>query len=327
LQAIDEYVQGRTRDASKANPSVFAEPEEGSFAVQFYDGSKKHKRLKAKIERDTQVRRSKKEAEWQRKTEEHRSLEHEASRLNHEMTLDEDMNRSHSALCRKCILEGRYNNISIRPDEWPLPESIAEAKSAVFELDCPEAIIAWRDATWAIIHDLGRTKSIAGENSHLRLLKYDLTKSYALNRGQRMTLGSTTKSFLQCHYKDFKFPVNFQTVCVNNGLRYRLIDSESGTWAQDQTAHPSIARLCVTQLPSGPYSNLQDTVDAHTYMQNEIIARQESCSRELGVREFIAFGSLRSGERIQWINILRELGLADLSFNEPAVATLVTQAA
>jgi hypothetical protein len=205
--------------------------------------------------------------------------------------------------------------------------SCTVAKSAVFELDCPEAIIAWRDSTWALLYDLGRVESIPCQNSELRLLKYDLVKPYALNRGQRLTLGSTTKSFLQAHYKECKFPVNKKNVCVNNRLHYRLIDTELDIWTQDQTAQPSIARMCNTKLPLGPYSNLQDTVDSHVYTQNEIIARQESCSRELGVMEFIAFGSLRSGERIQWINILRELGSANLSFNEPAVAILIIQAA
>lgn len=317
LRAIEEYVQSRTRDASGTNPSIFADPQKHSFAVQFYNGSEKHQRLKAQIEDDAQARRSRKEEEWQQKTENYRRLEQAASGLAHEMVFDEDCNRIHCRSCRKCALERQYKSISIKPDEWPLPESTVQAKSAVFELDCPEAIAAWRDATWAILHDLGRTESISGENSQLRLLKYDLTRSHAVNRGQRMTLGSTTKSFLQCHYRDFDFPVNKKTVCVNNGLRYRLIDNESNIWTQDQRAHPNIARLCITRLPSGPYSNLQDTVDSHTHTQNEILARQE----------FIAFGSLRSGKRIQWINILRELGSADLSLNEPAVAILITQAA
>ena len=62
--------------------------------------------------------------------------------------------------------------------------------------------------------------------------------------------------------------------------------------------------------------------------QNAVIAEQENCSRELSLHEFIAFGLLRAdGERLQWLNIKRELAASNLDLNTEAVCTLFTQAA
>ena len=58
-----------------------------------------------------------------------------------------------------------------------------------------------------------------------------------------------------------------------------------------------------------------------------MLAEQASCSRDLNCHEFVAFGSLRAGELLQWYNILRELASSDLHLNVEAVGTLLVQAA
>ena len=329
LQAIEKYIEGRNDASIYDNPSIFGDPRHRSFAVQYYNTSEKHQQLHQRIENHARKRRTDKEHEWQQKENSYNLLKRQASNLPHDTREDEDFNSCHR-WCRKCLLQKQYERISIRPDEWPLPNILFMAKTVVFELDCPEGFLAWRDTTWALLYDLGRTEGVSGHKTEMRLLKYDLLKTYAVNRGQRLTLGSTTKSFLQAHYKEYIFPVNKQTVYVNNGLQYRLLDnadSSTDIWISDQTSEPTIARYCLTDLSSGPYTSLQDTVDSYTHTHNEVIARQGTCSPELCLSEFIAFGSLRCGEHIQWLNILRELGSSGLSFNQLAVSTLLTQAA
>ncbi|KAH7063255.1 hypothetical protein B0J12DRAFT_758465 [Macrophomina phaseolina] len=87
--------------------------------------------------------------------------------------------------------------------------------------------------------------------------------------------------------KDMHFPISLEAVCLPNGLKY-----------EDQQYSPTFHR-------HWPYSNLQDFVDTSSCTPNEAHPH-----------EF----------RIQWLNILRELGSADLSFNAEEVHILIRQA-
>jgi hypothetical protein len=60
---------------------------------------------------------------------------------------------------------------------------------------------------------------------------------------------------------------------------------------------------------------------------NDIIAAQADCPKEITLLEFLAFSGLRSGPRLQWLNIARELASPFLCFRREEVHTLITQAA
>lgn len=160
-----------------------------------------------------------------------------------------------------------------------------------------------------------------------RVLDYDSLKRYHFNKGPRISIGSSTKPFIRAHYKSRPLPVQFQDVAVNNGLKYQVLDTLENVWTIDQTEASTFEPWCVSTLTTKPYSNLQWTVDSTRHTQNEVLARQISCSTSLTMHEFVAFGSLRAGERLQWYNIVRELGSANLNLNAEAVGTLLTQAA
>jgi hypothetical protein len=57
------------------------------------------------------------------------------------------------------------------------------------------------------------------------------------------------------------------------------------------------------------------------------MAAQADCPKEISLHEFIAFSGLRSGPRLQWLNMARELASSSLSFRREEVHTLITQAA
>ncbi|KAG9311595.1 hypothetical protein JVU11DRAFT_7804 [Chiua virens] len=82
-------------------------------------------------------------------------------------------------------------------------------------------------------------------------------------------------------------------------------------------------------LVDGPYedSNLQIYVDETTHTTNDVLSMQSGCHTDLTLPEFIAFGCLRSGSSLQWINILRELRCRNLNFRRPEVYLLFAQAA
>ncbi len=76
-----------------------------------------------------------------------------------------------------------------------------------------------------------------------------------------------------------------------------------------------VREMCTLKLPAGPYRGLQYTVDNTTNNSNQILANRADCSGTLTMHEFYAFGTLRSGHRLQWRNIARELIAHILDFS------------
>ena len=54
------------------------------------------------------------------------------------------------------------------------------------------------------------------------------------------------------------------------------------------------------QLTDPDFLNLEFTMDSTRFVQNEVIAQLSQCSTRLKPRQFIEFGSFRSGHRLQW---------------------------
>lgn len=328
LQQIETYLEKRHRQVTLGFPSVFGKINSNSLSVRCFDDCSKLQDLRILIERDAAEAKERKRQELEKLTSSYKSLQERANRLLHLQKINRRGNEYHAdSKCQRCMLEREANRIHISVHEWPLPASKNEAKAAVFELRCPTAIAAWRDATFKIIHDLGREESVKTEKVQERILDYQNLERYRSNKGWRVSIGSNTKSFLRAHYGSIKVPVDLQKVTVNNGLRYQALDTLKDIWTTDQTEVPTFDSYCVSKLSAGPYLSLQWTVDSTRHTQNEVLAKQTLCSTSLNMHEFLAFGSLRAGERLQWYNIVRELGSADLSLNAEAVGTLLTQAA
>ncbi|KAL2356430.1 hypothetical protein BJ546DRAFT_947666 [Cryomyces antarcticus] len=333
LCKVENYLLLRAKRALLFNTRIFEDPTSRSFGVQFYDISTHHQKLKETIEDAARSTRLQKLSEWQAMTSKHQALKNRATSLTHfEEQVEEDGDMVHRPnKCERCKLETRAKSMTIVVHEWPLPSDIVQLKTAVFELDCPEEFIAWRDTTWMILQDLGRHKEGIkhASNLHVRLRSYKQLATHIDRdtREPRITLGSCTKSFLVSHYKSPTFPVSADQVCVNNGLQYKLLDSECTAWVVDQNKSHSFKDFCVLKLRNGPYQTLHWALRTTSHAPNEIISKQDDCPSTMELREFIEFGSLRAGERLQWLNILRELGSSNLTFNEEAVHTLITQAA
>ena len=330
LREIELHIAARQRQAKPNNPSIFSDPVEKSFAVQFYASSTRHQALRARIEADASAERSQKEAEWRASSEEFDRLKEDAKHRSCQMKSNEDGDMMHDdENCEKCAIDRRLEAMTIDVYEWPLPEHESSCISAVFELDCPTELAAWRNTTWMLVQDLGRhvTEAPIGYPA-AELTTYAGLRSYSRQKGSRLTLASKTKPFAKSHYRLLKFPVSLISCFAKNALQYELLDSSKGCWIRDQLESPSIHITCVTTLPEGPYSNLQYAVDSVTHSQNKVIADQERCSKALSLQEFLSFGSLRAdGERVQWQNIKRELTASNLSLNTEAVCALITQAA
>ena len=72
--------------------------------------------------------------------------------------------------------------------------------------------------------------------------------------------------------------------------------------------------------------NLQKYINTTLHTSNQVIANQVDCHADLSLHEYLAFGHLRSGGALQWLNILHGLRGRSLSFRRYEVHFLMTQA-
>ena len=330
LRRVELYITARHEQAVPENPSMFSEPSKRCFAVQLYKASANHQALRAKIDKFARDQIKQKKEEWKEESLRYRKVKDGAKAMICQNTLDIDQNieRHIMSECPRCRRLKVAEDMSIDKYERPLPENADQCAAAVVELDFPSEMVAWRNMTWMLVHDIGRSTKSSGSLPAESLLKYSGLRTFARKEASSIGLASVTKSYTRAHYKKVKFPVEFEKCVVNNALRYQLWDARFSCWLHEQKSTPSIHVRCVTQLPKGPYTNLQYAVNGTSHTQNSIIAEQRSCSADLSLPEFVSFGSLRAdGERTQWLNIKRELGSSNLQFNAEAVYILFRQAA
>ena len=330
LRQIEMYIDVRRQQAVPENPSMFSDPSKRCFAAQLYEASENYQTSRREIDEFATKQISRKRTEWIQESQRYREITDGAKAMVCQNTFNMHRNEKRHILsaCPRCSALKAAENMSIDRYERPLPEDAVHCAAAVVELDFPFEMVAWRNMTWMLVHDIGRSSKTSGSPPAETLLKYSGLQLFARNKASGISIASVTKSYTRAHYKEVKFPVEFEKCVVNNALRYRLWDAKSSCWLHDQESTPSIDIQCITQLPEGPYTNLQYAVDATSHTQNRVIAEQGSCSADLTLPEFISFGSLRAdGERIQWLNIKRELGSSNLDFNAEAVSILFRQAA
>jgi len=321
---VEEYLCRRHSEAHHF-PSIFSnDVGDSCFAVKYFGTSVDLKRLYDKINAHAEREREAKRAELASLNQRSESLSRQASRLSHERSLY----GHETATCRKCQLEYEAESLKIDVYEWPLPPSTVDAQRVVFELSPPHAFAVWRDITYMVLHDIGRLSAPDPSDAPQILLDtFSGLCRWAVN-DHRVTIGSTTKSFAdQTHYKMVQIPAEDSSVLVNNGLEFKLCDRRRSR-VIESLSKSSIAELCIPPVPtSSPYCGLYRFVSGTRHTANDIIADQADCPKEISLHEFLAFSGLRSGPRLQWLNVARELTSPCLSFRLEEVHTLITQAA
>lgn len=340
LITISQYIYRRHSHAIYQN-SVFADPTTSTtFPVRFFDTSSELQGLKRQIEAAAHNERQQKITEFDSKKARYRTLVKEVQEIehDHEWRHWRGYEYQDKSGCRKCSLESEAANLTISVHEWPLPENQDAAKTAVFELRCPPVFVRWRAATYMLLQvtctpSTGRIPQI-DSTTLTKLSDYtELTRWLDITHDDNpITLASEEKSFTRSHYsyKNINQVIysDVREICVNNGLRWRIFDQGARCWAADPSEKCSISHLCTLILPKdGLYDSLQYAVDGTSHTSNDVLTSQCDCSSELSLHEYVAFGHLRSGERVQWLNIVRELAARSLTFGREQVHTLLTQAA
>ena len=322
-ELIERYILQRHSETSCATSIFSDDVTETSFAVRYYSTSQELKQLQDDINESALRKREKKRAELRDLNGKRQSLSRKASRMSH----DHEWGRRRN--CEKCQTNDEANSLTIHVHEWPLPQDTSKAQSVVFELSPPRAFSAWREITYAVLYDIGMPNAADRAEPKLLLDAYSgLSKWAVRHEYHRITIASTTKSFYQAHYRSVRIPADESDVLLNNGLSFRLYDRTARSWAGQSFQGSTVTRLCTPPIPaSSPYSNLHSFVSGTRHTSNEVIAAQADCSPELSLHEYMAFAGLRSGPRLQWLNIAREIPSPSLSFHREEVHTLVTQAA
>jgi hypothetical protein len=328
---IEEYLCRRHEEASCSTSIFLGKAVESSFAVQYFRDSQRLQQLYATIDQYAQQEREKKRAELDTLNQKWQSLTEAASSMSHSYSEDDEGNPIHQHHCDKCLTERQAQNLRIGIHEWPLPEATVEAQWVVFELSPPRGFSTWREITYKILRDIGmpNVQDDTGEPKVL-LDAFSGLQSWSKRHAyHRITIGSTTKSFKdQTHYRTAQIPATESSVLLNNGLSFKLFDRTNRSWVSGTFLGSNVTTFCQPPVPpSGPYRHLHRTVLGVHHTSNEAIASQADCPEQLSLHEYIAFSTLRSGPRLQWLNIARELASPSLSFRQEEVHSLITQAA
>ncbi|KAG1773742.1 hypothetical protein EV702DRAFT_1129048, partial [Suillus placidus] len=326
LRVLQQYVAGRcTRNAL----SVFSDgPDIHTFAVRYYHQSEELQSCKQRIENDANAERKKRIADLRDKSDRYRCLTNEIDALTCDYYQHWRGWLQHDRSCRRCEKRQERDSLSVEVYEWPLPDSVYDAAAVVFELSAPIAFKMWRSFTFHFLYDIctPTSQQIQSARQYILLAHYTPLSCYhAEHHDQRIALASmtepprTSRKSLPCTESD---------IFVNNinQMRFLLYDTTSCVWASGSFRQCDISDICTHVLPKGPYHGLQYNLSGTQHTSNEVLANQATCHAELTLHEFIAFGGLRSGSLLQWINILRELRARTLTFRDPAVHLLLLQA-
>ena len=336
LLRIEQYLAERRAAALPESLSIFRSvATTKSFAVRYVQLSQRHQELQGKIEAEARKDQTRKTSELAAKRQQYRELIKESDGMGCQYVSrwrKYQETSEHSGSCRKCQLKSQAKKLTIEVHEWPLPERDLEAKAAVFELDVPTVVSNWRDTTYRMLVDMLSSHNLCRDKvKHqrvYRLREYAGLQNFVRSQAGRLQLASKAKPFVVSHYQSKKISeANESNICVNNGLQYTVYDSKKMIWTEELLGCCGVREQCTFKLPVGPYSELQYAVSNTTHTSNEVIASQAECPKSLTMHEFYAFGTLRSGYRLQWRNIARELTARILNFKCYEVSALIVQAA
>ncbi|KAG9127629.1 hypothetical protein FRC07_011512 [Ceratobasidium sp. 392] len=335
-KAIQLHLRRRyAKSKAAARGSIFAETNtRNSFAARFFDQSPSLQALKETIEEEARLDREKKLREMDTLNKQHSRLLQQIQLLDCKCVVTAGVLPYGQDRCQRCQTKDKADQMYIGVHEWPLPSNSLDAQVVIFELECAMAIRAWRCATYKILCDLGDSSRDARKTKHHCLLA---DYNPALNEWNdrtgwsavdRITIASPTKSFLRSHYSMTRIPATKDTVSVNNALSFQLFDSEERVWVTSPFSDTSFAKYGTFLLPQGsPYQYLNFALEGTSHTSNQVLASQSDCPQHISLHEHYAFGTLRSGPRLQWMNIVRGLEENILSFNRIEANLLHTQAA
>lgn len=336
VQQVEGYLQQRKTLSGPSALSPFQDKSMKAFACEFYDDAKTGSEMRhvhERVQKDTAELIRKKTEEWRQKKQQCQEWHDAAAQLTHTYFEDEDGEEQHSGDCRLCALERLLRSEQIMPFEEPLPKDALKAKWILFELLAPDVFRVWREVTWRLINDIGRPSPSSELKTTVSCLSptYPGLYPYHSGRESRLCLASEVKSFLVAHYGKSQNvdKTTFDKIHLPHGPQYFLFDKKHNRAVQElsSTSTRLLWRYSGLLPRDGLYETSKQSISGTSHTPNEILSNLPQCPPGLSLFEFQAFNILRSGESLQWLNILTELASPSLHFAEDAPQWLITQAA
>ncbi|KAH9875702.1 hypothetical protein IAQ61_003166 [Plenodomus lingam] len=328
-QDVRAYLTKRYRSRSgTVSKTIFDDPADDCFAVQYYDRFDMGSELSAmreEIEEITATLHAAKLEEWNFKSQCHEKLieQRNEARCIYDAfnTWDGGQEYRHRKPCAWHDLNAEAKNMSIQIFEDPLPNYEPAVKAVLFEILCPEDFAAYRDATWKILSMLC-FESIDSPDRVSLVREYSQLRSYTNNTECKITLGSYKKAHLESHYATSGFPIRLDDVLRTCGLRPRYYDTLGNVWTGSH-GKASLWHHFPLNLPAeSPYQRLNLSYRDWP-SSNTIQANQVNCPEGLSVHEFAAWQGLFVGVHSRWPDLLRELGSTNLNFSSTSTCVLV----
>ncbi|CAL8134230.1 unnamed protein product [Orchesella dallaii] len=257
-----------------------------------------------------------------------RELQAKVNPLRCEREFDEFASKwkHYSHRCPRCKLnrELKAERNSVKYYQRPLPNHPNQPylqDAVIFEFMIPEEIACLRDSLSIFLAEIYGQPLFDG----LVEAKIRETWNPSFNQGYLVGLGSTVSSTLGSHYSSQYPDVLLSTesdFVVNNGLGCNYFRKP---FLQFQRPHNILTYQINKTADSAPYINLQLTLTENRPTENDILASQYTCHEKLPLKEYVAYGSLRSGQRIQLRNLFMALSNQTISTSKEPVLALILQ--
>ncbi|CAF1161225.1 unnamed protein product [Rotaria sordida] len=222
--------------------------------------------------------------------------------------------------CHRCEIQIEANNIKAEIYEYPLPSSLEGTLAVIFELQMPIEIRCYRDILWQFINR---------PNPNLKNDMYEwlsdrvpyhnkiLRPYYTSSHDYKVKLVSSTKSMKQSHYSTLPIAsASVEDFLFENGLKVQISPTKPIKFENE-------CHILTTQLDHPDYKQLQFTIESTQFVQNRVIAQLSDCPLQMNPTQFVEFGSFRSGDRLQWWNLLMIFEMDSLPIAEESVAILI----
>ena len=309
-----EYFHRFTR---QSHPDLLSDIEaENSFGVQFAEHSTKINNVLRKIQAQVEVDR-------EAKVQEVRNAKDKFNRLMHSISGSPCTcyNEPEDRFCRRCRIEQQAKDIDVSIYECPIPSERASALAVLFELRMPMEIRSYRDVLWQFVN----RSSISFENRKyewLRVLPHaeKLQPHFTGPNDLKVKLVSSTNSIKQTHRATPPIAsASIDEFLYPNSLQVELSPAQCPGFDDER-------RLLTPRLLHPDYEQLQYSIESTEFVQNRVMAHLQRVEQKLKPKQWIEFGSFRSGHRLQWWNLFTLLEMDSLSLNEESVAILLQHA-
>ncbi|CAL8134338.1 unnamed protein product [Orchesella dallaii] len=251
---------------------------------------------------------------------------------------------THVKGCVLCSHKTKLSNKrkSVAYYQRPLPNYYGQEylqDAVVFELLIPEEIAYLRNSLAIFIGELCGQPLFDG-NVQDKGMRHTWAESFSglssyvnttmASKCNEVKLGSKKKLTIDSHYtrgKKSKKKLDVMSAyetdfILNNGLsvnfffkpflNFKLSEEHLRFQIKNTDKHAS-------------YANLQFSLKSPRPTENEVIALQYICHEKLPLREFITYGSMRSGLRIQLRNLYAAIANQSIAFEQESVLALILQ--